>query len=97
MVCFTACNLLIGEMAHLRLEVGYYNNTGAFLVSLIYFWRIKCIEKDQTLFVDHQHGRFDWSLVMCYMVGAMFGTLVFLTINWSFYLCSQAGLNIGIA
>jgi len=34
---------------------------------------------------------------MCYVIGACFGTSIFLAINWTFYLCHEAGLNIGIA
>lgn len=56
---------------------------------------IKPFNKDRVLF--HINGRFDWSLPMCYVLGACFSSTLFLAINWTFYLCHEAGLNIGIA
>lgn len=34
---------------------------------------------------------------MTYIIGSCFCSCVFLSINWTFYLCYEAKLNIGIA
>jgi hypothetical protein len=41
--------------------------------------------------------KLDWSLVFCYVLGAVLGTSIFFAINTTFFLCGKAGLNIGIA
>lgn len=96
-LCFAVANLLIGHIAHLGMASIFYYNSGGLLTCTIYFAvrKLRPSKTHQDLFTTN--GRFDSSLAVCYVAGAMFGVLIYLAINTTFYFCHRAGLNLGIA
>ena len=94
--CFMVCNLIISSLSHLGLEAIFYFNGGATIYALAYFYiQSKRVHKRRVLL--YTDNKFDWSLFMCYIVGAGIGCSIFFAIAFTFKFCARAGLNIGIA
>ncbi len=97
MLLFVACNIVIGNLAHTRFEAVYYQSTGAWVASVLYFVHLKLVKKSERLILHTPEGQLDWSKVSCYITAATFGTSIFVAINWTFFMCHEVHLNIGIA
>ena len=95
-VCFSAANLLIGDVAHLGFTSFFYFNSGAMLVCIVYFSYPKFRTQNKR-FIFAPEGKFDFNVLVLYLGGALFVVAIFGAINTTFYFCHRAGLNIGIA
>lgn len=96
MLCFVTSNLIIGDLSHMGFEAGFYLSTGAFTFSLLYFI-ISMFTPKYNRISFKTNGKFDFTILLCYLLGILFSTSLFMAINLTFYLCEQAQLNIGIA
>jgi len=89
---------MIGHLSPLGFSAIFYYNSGALLVCIINFVVSSRGKSDpKRVLIWGGDNKVDFSLVMCYVGGALFGTSIFLAINTIFYFCGKAGLNIGIA
>lgn len=93
--CFTCSNLIIGRLSSLGFDAVFYYNLGPLVFAIIYFVTQRKLQNERVLIWTER--KLDWSLVFCYVLGAVLGTSIFFAINTTFFLCGKAGLNIGIA
>jgi len=94
--CFMGANVIISYLSSYGTGSLFYFCGGAVIYSFVYFLIMSRYENKGRVLL-HTDGKFDFSLLMCYVGGALFGTSVFYAISYTFKFCALSGLNIGVA
>lgn len=107
---FSICNMFIGEISDMGLASVEYFCSGSLLFSIAYFlkkreWALRNVgglldqagqNKTKVLLRTHDN-EFCWTSFWIILAGAIFQTMIYSAIVFTFKIARQAGLNIGIA
>ena len=108
-VSFSTANLLIGSLSsELGIKSSFYFCSGSLTLSILYFiyqkeWNKRNNPEQQSdpdakkVLTRTWENRFDWYSVLIVLGGSIFQLSIFLSTSYSFKLCSEANLNIGVS